>query len=420
VRIPTVAATAGGVVVTVADETIETAGSHDLRRGLVALVDQEPARLIQRVQRLGRVELAVPVAGDDDQIAVDAGHLVQPKRGQAEPVVGQRASELRILEPGKHTQIADCGQRQCESVSEAFDQLFALLRGDRVGLRFAAAHRLQMHHNDRKLDAGHGVLEVETEGGAQIGDAEHVRHVRVLGDLQHLEALVHQEADRLLTVVRLADMRRVAGVVAHHRDALGGHLDAEHDVRTRDDAVDGLGEEVRLGLFEVFEVLLAERDIASHVGNRGARKGAFDFSGDHVRIGKSLPAAIAASAATALGAALLLRTAAILLVLATAPVVEAEQVIRIFAVANDHDVMSIGEPERLHFVEREFGVGRGIGRTQRVDLFGVLQCALNEGIALLLREDDIAVFVDLSHDSFLLQELLAMPRAWLYWQCLQM
>jgi hypothetical protein len=37
----------------------------------------------------------------------------------------------------------------------------------------------------------------------------------------------------------------------------------------------------------------------------------------------------------------------------------------------------------------------------------VLQCALDEVIALLLGEDDIACFVDLSHDVFLLQDLLA-------------
>ncbi len=419
VRIPTVAATAGGVVVTVADEAIETTGSHDLRRGLVVLVDEEPARLKERVQRLRRVELPVPVAGDDDQIAVDASHLVQPQSGQAKPMVGQSASELRVLEPGKHEQVADGRQRQRESASEAFDQLLALLHGDRVGLRFAAAHRLQVDDNDRKLDSGRCVLEVEAEGGTQIGNAEDVRDVRVFADLQHLEALVDQEADRLLTVVRLTDIGCVASVVAHHRVALGGHLDVEHDVRAGDDAVDCLGEEIRFGLVEVFPVLLTEHDIAIHAGNRNVGERTFDFSGDHVRVGKSFPAAIAAPAATAAGASLL-RTAAVLFgLVATTTMVEAEQVIRVFAVANDHDVVSVGEPERLDLIEGELGVRRGIGRTQGVDSLGVLQSALDECIALLLREDDIAVLVDLSHNGFLLQDLLATTRGLLCWQCLQ-
>jgi hypothetical protein len=49
----------------------------------------------------------------------------------------------------------------------------------------------------------------------------------------------------------------------------------------------------------------------------------------------------------------------------------------------------------------------------------VLQSALDECIALLLREDDIAVLVDLSHNGFLLQDLLATTRGLLCWQCLQ-
>ena len=55
--------------------------------------------------------------------------------------------------------MADSHQRSRRSLTEAFDQLFALLVGDRVGLSFTAAHRLQVYDHGREVLPGGLVLQ---------------------------------------------------------------------------------------------------------------------------------------------------------------------------------------------------------------------------------------------------------------------
>lgn len=332
--------------------TVETAAARVGGRGVLG-VEQDEAGLEQRVQV---IDLAV-------------GGLIQDHV----PVTGDDTNEV---------------------LAELAGENGALLVTDLTRNGRTTAHRLEVHHHHGELGAGDGVLEVETVGRTQVGNALNVGDI-VVGDglADHLEPGMDEEAHCLVAGVGHRAITGVTRIVARHLgDEVGADFTAEDDVVTAHDLLIAVPEKDSLGAIAELEVELAEHDRTGVVGRGRVAQHLLDDGQDDLGIGK-----LTTTAAAALAPALTL-------VAATGPL---EQAVQVGAGVEALETVALQRRQ----VEVDEGVGVRINNTVLFEPFvvqpGLFDELSNFVVAQELVAGDMNVADDLDEIYYLLDGLLA-------------
>lgn len=286
---------------------------------------------------------------------IDVGHVGQ----LAVPVAGEHS-----LEVGTHT----------------FDDLATLLTTHPSGGGRSTPHRLQVNNHATELFAGGVVLEIEPEGGTQVGDALHRAHF-VVGDrvADDFEARMDEEADRLVAVVFHRRVCLPPEGVGDFVESLLGDLTAVEQVVLGDDDLEGVQEVASLGAIQELHVKATGDDVPLVAGIPDVLHDQTDFSGDRLRVRELSPVASAAPLVAA-APTLVLAIAVATLALATATV-EPLQVFEV--VVNLLIETKPGEDVEFDVFER---LGIGINNAIGEDLAGMRLIEGNDSSQLLLGE----------------------------------